>query len=547
MKSTTLRAGAVAFLLLAALPLAAQDTWIALDTGTTQDLYGVHFVSADVGYVAGAAGTVLKTTDGGTTWEDVSPGVGDDLYDVYFFDANTGVVVGGQGTIRRTTDGGATWTPVSSGTFDTLFSVSFAGGVGLAGGGSQTILRSTDQGATWTEVQGGFFGGGFYGVHMLDASNGFVAGENSIFQPLFGASDDGGASFDFTAFYLNGNEGELADVHFLDALEGVAVSAVWDGQGAVSRTTDGGQSWSTTLFPDALHGVDFASAETGYAVGAGGAMLKTTDGGLTWAPEQSGTAATLNAVAFPTATVGYAAGTGGTVLKGALAGGAPLTLAVTPLDPPVEVPPGGSFRFTVQASNTGDEPVTFDLWAEATHGGTGLSVTRGPRTLTLPAGASRQFTVTQRVPLRAPTGTYTYTVHAGDFPDGSSASDGFPVTVLGTLVADRAAASDWDLIFDAPEASVGADARPARYALEQNAPNPFRAASVIRYALPEGAHVTLRVYDVLGQEVAVLVDGYREAGRHAVTFDASALSAGTYLYRLEAGTFTTTRTMHLVK
>src|SRR5690606_19858047 len=107
MKSTTLRAGAVAvLLLLVATPLAAQDTWVTLDTGTTQDLYGVHFVSADVGYVAGAAGTVLKTTDGGTTWEDVSPGVGDDLYDVYFFDANTGVVVGGQGTIRRTTDGG---------------------------------------------------------------------------------------------------------------------------------------------------------------------------------------------------------------------------------------------------------------------------------------------------------------------------------------------------------------------------------------------------------------------------------------------------------
>ncbi|HLT47809.1 MAG TPA: T9SS type A sorting domain-containing protein, partial [Rubricoccaceae bacterium] len=242
---------------------------------------------------------------------------------------------------------------------------------------------------------------------------------------------------------------------------------------------------------------------------------------------------------------GYAAGTGGIVLKGTLAGGTPLTLVVTPLDPPVEVPPGGSFRFTVQASNTGDEPVTFDLWAEATHGDTGLSVTHGPRTLTLPAGASRQFTVTQRVPLRAPAGEYAYTIHAGDFPDGAVASDGFPVTVLGTPAADGTAAFDWDLTFDATE--VGAGVQPARHALEQNAPNPFRAESVIRYALPEGAHVTLRVYDVLGQEVAVLVDGYREAGRHAVTFDASALSAGTYLYRLEAGTFTATRTMHLVK
>ena len=57
--------------------------------------------------------------------------------------------------------------------------------------------------------------------------------------------------------------------------------------------------------------------------------------------------------------------------------------------------------------------------------------------------------------------------------------------------------------------------------------------------------MTLRVYDALGREVAVLVDGAREAGRHEVAFDAARLSAGTYLYRLEAGAFAATRTLTL--
>src|SRR5690606_32056846 len=213
------RAAAVAaLLLLTSASLSAQDGWQTLATGTTQDLHAVHFVSADVGYVAGAAGAVLKTTDGGATWADVSPGSPDDLYGVHFFNAAEGVVVGDGGAILRTTDGGATWTAVTSGTTSSLYSVAFADNVGLAGGASQAILRSPDRGATWEVVQDDFFGGGFFGVDMLDDDHGFVAGQNSIFQPLVAVTADGGQEFDFTAFYLNNNEGKLEDVAFVDAL-----------------------------------------------------------------------------------------------------------------------------------------------------------------------------------------------------------------------------------------------------------------------------------------------------------------------------------------
>jgi hypothetical protein len=76
--------------------------------------------------------------------------------------------------------------------------------------------------------------------------------------------------------------------------------------------------------------------------------------------------------------------------------------------------------------------------------------------------------------------------------------------------------------------------RPSSFALEQNYPNPFNPVTVIRYSLPVNSYVTLKVYDVLGQEVAALLDEERPAGSHTAAFDASRLSSGVYMYKLAA-------------
>jgi hypothetical protein len=88
---------------------------------------------------------------------------------------------------------------------------------------------------------------------------------------------------------------------------------------------------------------------------------------------------------------------------------------------------------------------------------------------------------------------------------------------------------------------------PERFSLESNYPNPFNPVTTIRYALPEDVHVTLKVYDVLGREVATLVNKFEKAGYKEVSFDASALPSGVYLYRITAGTFTQARRMVFVK
>ncbi len=89
------------------------------------DLFGVSFTDANTGTAVGFDGTILRTTNGGTTWTSQTSGTTNHLYGVSFTDANTGTAVGVDGTILRTTNGGTTWTLQTSGTTNHLYGVSF--------------------------------------------------------------------------------------------------------------------------------------------------------------------------------------------------------------------------------------------------------------------------------------------------------------------------------------------------------------------------------------------------------------------------------------
>ena len=92
-----------------------------------------------------------------------------------------------------------------------------------------------------------------------------------------------------------------------------------------------------------------------------------------------------------------------------------------------------------------------------------------------------------------------------------------------------------------------ADPLPVLYLLEQNYPNPFNPSTQIRYSLPTPSKVRLTVHDLLGREVAVLVDEVQPAGYREAVWDASRFASGVYLYRLTAGTFVQSRRMLVVK
>lgn len=88
---------------------------------------------------------------------------------------------------------------------------------------------------------------------------------------------------------------------------------------------------------------------------------------------------------------------------------------------------------------------------------------------------------------------------------------------------------------------------PLEFNLSQNYPNPFNPTTNINFTLPVNSQVTLKVYNLLGQEVATLVNGRLGSGPHTVKFDASGLASGMYLYRIEAGSFVQNKKMMLIK
>ena len=102
-----------------------------------------------------------------------------------------------------------------------------------------------------------------------------------------------------------------------------------------------------------------------------------------------------------------------------------------------------------------------------------------------------------------------------------------------------------------PDYSVMTHLTPGQFQLLDNYPNPFNPATVIGYDLPQACHVTVDIYNILGQHTIRLVDGEQEAGNHQVVWDAASggneVASGIYFYRLTAGDFTASKKMLLLK
>lgn len=94
---------------------------------------------------------------------------------------------------------------------------------------------------------------------------------------------------------------------------------------------------------------------------------------------------------------------------------------------------------------------------------------------------------------------------------------------------------------------VSPGATPLKFELSQNYPNPFNPSTKIRFDLPTQAFISLKVYDVLGREVATLVNEMKQAGSYTVKWDASRMTSGVYFCRLRAGNFIETKKLLLLK
>ena len=354
----------------------AGTTWQSVTSGTTQQLNGVWFVSANTGIAVGTNGTVVKTTDGGVTWQAKVSHTDVGLNGVWFADGSTGYAVGDAGHVEKTTDGGDTWSNSVSGGQD-LLSVSGvdASLVWVAGNGgtvrhtvnggtdgwpAQTsgvtgsqpvrvvrfvdentgwlastygVVRTTSNGGgTWTAQTVGLptvltdASVGVWGLSAIDADTVFIVGDGGLTHRT--TSGGTGTSWESLQY---GTKSVLRALSAPDSLNGWIVGDA----GTVMHTSDGGQVWSRqrTGTTNILYSVLMLDANRGWAVGGAGTARYTTNGGYTWTAQATTVTVALQSVASADGTAAIIAGSG--AVKYTTTSGSAWTTATTPPTRPV--------------------------------------------------------------------------------------------------------------------------------------------------------------------------------------------------------------------
>jgi photosystem II stability/assembly factor-like uncharacterized protein len=153
-------------------------SWLEQTSGTTFNLWNVHFIDESNGFAVGEQGTILVTTNGGSSWSTQFSGTTELLIKIHFINANEGWIVGSAGTILQTTDGGTNWTAQTSGTPNNLFAISFASATeGWIVGFGGTVLKTIDGGANWTLVTG-ISSAALRDIQMTSSTSGIMIGMN---------------------------------------------------------------------------------------------------------------------------------------------------------------------------------------------------------------------------------------------------------------------------------------------------------------------------------------------------------------------------------
>jgi len=364
--------------------------------------------------------------------------------------------------------------------------------------------KTTDGGGSFSYLTFSYYFWLAQDVYFTNSNNGIMVG-GGIIQTV-----DGGGNWNLVVDNIS-MMGWMYDVMFADANNGYAVGQTYDNSytsywGVIYKTTNGGGSWTNSTITyetqnqnTELRAVHSTGAGIIYAGGlntmGSNSLFKSTDDGNTWSALNFFN--DVNSLCFTSTDTGYAATNLG-IFKTTDAG---LTWNnILPTTQPL---------FSINIKNE----IGFAV------GKNGLIYNTSDRGLSWTLMTSPVTT-----------------------------QDLLRVFVVSNALAYAVGTSGTILKYEVITGGIEEESvSPKEFTLSQNYPNPFNPATTISFSIPSTAFSSLKVYDIIGNEVATLINEEKPAGDYTVQFNASNLSSGVYFYRIQAGSFIGTRKMILMK
>jgi photosystem II stability/assembly factor-like uncharacterized protein len=329
----------------------AQSGWFELSSGTTKDLHDVAFISADTGFVVGADGVAIRTTNGGSNWHQMTlpSKVFEhlDLVNIRFISPSIGFMSILYGTILRTSNGGDSWAVVQEGSGNLLAFDFPTATIGYAAGytdydTSSYLMKTTDGGLTWEMLPMILWR--LNSVSFSDQNNGLAAAStkhNANMRSILRTTDGGLTWIDLkhpAGTYPDGKD-DTSDIWSVKYVPGNGWFAgmrysSYENNGIYKSTNDG-TSW-VKVDTNSTRPFGFFDSQVGYALGGREltyeTIRKTTDGGSTWfhQPIPKPIGGYSGGIAVPTVLTAYAVGQNGVILKTVDGGGTPLSVEALP-------------------------------------------------------------------------------------------------------------------------------------------------------------------------------------------------------------------------
>jgi len=509
-------------------------TWTADNTGIPVFNISNNFTTKGSKYFLYGNNSMNVSNDNGTTWSPVGTGL--PAGTAYFLTTHNNNLFIAMDALYKSTDDGAAWSPVNTGLPANSIQRLYSDGTTLyAGTIGKGIIKSTDDGETWEDINSGIINSRIAAFAVKDEYL-FAASQGSI-NKFFRTSDYGDT-------WEPVDSGLPIDKQVTSAA--IKDNYIFAAAGTIYSSTNNGTSWESSGSGIPADNNTLSVYADGDNIFAGGKMVyKSSDNGLTWNTSNTG---------MPNfATVYEFARSGNNIL------------AVT--------------GYGIYLSNDGGNSWLVSNNGIASYYGTKGIIVHGGEVFignelfpdvykSTDNGAN--WTKASNVPGQAVTSFASNgtTLFSGVINNGvySSSNSGTSWTNIRTglpqpgIVYYKLAIKDNYIFCGTDVAGVWRrplseitsvdltnNSIPEEYSLSQNYPNPFNPTTNFEFGIANSGLVTVKIYDILGNEIAVLVNEEKEPGLYNVTFNASDLSSGVYMYKLTANNYSAVKKLVLLK